>query len=68
MKNNSDIPDGWAMPDDLTNKISEVLNKKSITPEDELADALGDMARDIALIEAIRDNQFETIDISQILP
>lgn len=68
MKNNSDIPDGWAMPDDLTNKISEVLNKKSITPEDELADALGDMVRDIALIEAIRDNQFETIDISQILP
>ena len=56
MKNNSDIPDGWAMPYDLTNKISEVLNKKSITPEDELADALGDMARDIALIEAIRDN------------
>ena len=39
------------MPDDLAKKISEVLNNKSITPEDELADALGDMARDIALIE-----------------
>ena len=51
MNNNSDIPDGWSMPDDLAKKISEVLNKKSIPPEDELSDALGDMARDIALIE-----------------
>ena len=39
------------MPDDLSKKISEVLNNKPITPEDELADALGDMARDIGLIE-----------------
>ncbi len=35
----------------LDKKISEVLNNKPISPEDELADALGDMARDIALIE-----------------
>ena len=28
-----------------------MLNNKPLTPEDELADALGDMARDIALIE-----------------
>jgi hypothetical protein len=28
-----------------------VLNNKPISPEDELADALEDMARDIALIE-----------------
>jgi hypothetical protein len=28
-----------------------VLNNKPISPEDELADALDDMARDIALIE-----------------
>jgi len=40
MKNNAEIPDGWAMPDDLAKKISKVLNKKPITPEDELADAL----------------------------
>ena len=46
-----DIPDGWAMPDDLSKKISEVLNNKPISPEDELADALDDMARDITLIE-----------------
>jgi len=39
------------MPDDLAKKISEVLNKKSITPEKELQDALDEMARDIALIE-----------------
>ncbi len=39
------------MPDDLAKKISEVLNNKPISPEDELADALGDMSRDIALIE-----------------
>lgn len=43
--------DGWAIPDDLAKKISEALNNKPLTPEDELADALEDMARDIALIE-----------------
>jgi hypothetical protein len=37
-------------------KTKLVLNHKSITPEDELADALEEMARDIALIEAIQDN------------
>ena len=46
-------PDSWAMPDDLAKKVSETLNKKRITPEDELADALEEMARDIALGEAI---------------
>ena len=39
------------MPADLAMIVSETLNKKRITPEDELADALEDMARDIALIE-----------------
>ena len=39
------------MPDYMARKVSEVLNKKPISPEDELADALEDMARDIALIE-----------------
>ena len=39
------------MLDDLAKKVSEALNKKSISPEDELVDALEDMARDIALIE-----------------
>jgi hypothetical protein len=39
------------LPDVLARKVSEALNKKSITPEDELADVLDEMARDIALIE-----------------
>jgi hypothetical protein len=39
------------MPDDLAKSISEVVNKIPTTPEDELADALDEMARDIALIE-----------------
>jgi len=51
MSNNHNVPDGWAMPDALTKKVSEALNRKSITPEQELQDALDDMARDIALIE-----------------
>jgi hypothetical protein len=52
MENNKpDLPEGWAMPDDLAKKISEVLNNKPVSPEDELAYALDDMARDIALIE-----------------
>jgi hypothetical protein len=44
-------PNGWAMLDDMAKNVSEALNKKSITPEDELANALDDMAHDIALLE-----------------
>jgi hypothetical protein len=51
MSDNDPILLGRAMPDDLSKKISEALNRKSITPEDELQDAFEDMARDIALIE-----------------
>ena len=40
------------MPHDLAKKVSEVLTRKSITPEDELQDALDEMARDIPLIES----------------
>lgn len=39
------------MPDDLTKKISNVLNNKPISPEDDLAFAIDEMARDIAMIE-----------------
>ena len=45
------IPDSWSMPDDLANQVNKALNRKSITPEQELQDALDEMARDIALIE-----------------
>ena len=51
MNNNPDVPDGWGMPDDLAKKVNEVLNNQPISPEDELADALDELARDIALIE-----------------
>ena len=45
-----DLPNGWAMSDEMAKKVSEALNKKSITPEDEPQDVLDDMARDIASI------------------
>ncbi len=35
----------------MAKKVNEVLNNKPNTPEDELTDALEDMARVIALIE-----------------
>ena len=40
MDNKSEIPEGWAVPDDLAKRINEVVNKKPITPENELQDAL----------------------------
>jgi hypothetical protein len=51
MNNNAEIPNGWATQVDLAKQVSGALNRKSITPEDELADALDEIARDIALIE-----------------
>ena len=42
MNNNPDVPDGWAMPDDLAKKVSEALNKKLLSPEGELAGAAGE--------------------------
>ena len=44
------------MPDDLAKKLNEGLNKKSLRPEDELADALEEMARGIGLIEPVPAN------------
>jgi hypothetical protein len=40
------------MPEDLANQVSEELNKNTITPQDTIQDALDDIARDIAIIEA----------------
>ncbi|MCJ7695283.1 MAG: hypothetical protein MUO40_07625 [Anaerolineaceae bacterium] len=51
MSKNPIIPETWGIPDSQARKVIEALNKKSITPEDELQDALEDIARDIALIE-----------------
>ena len=38
------------MPDDLAKRISELVNKKPYGPEDDLKEAIDDLARDIALI------------------
>ncbi len=51
MNKKSDLPPGWAMPEDQAERLKESLNKKSISPEDELEKALREIARDIALIE-----------------
>ena len=56
MDNDPKIPTSWAMPDNLAKKVSETLNNKRITPEDELADALEEMARGIGLIEPVPAN------------
>ena len=47
----SKIPDTWGVPDDLAKKITEELRKKQLTREEELADVLEEMAKDIAIIE-----------------
>ena len=51
MDNKPDLPEGWAMPDDMAEKLNEALNQKPNTPEDQLQAALDEIARDIALIE-----------------
>jgi len=53
MSKKPSMPETWGIPDDQANKVREAPSKKSISPEDELADALEEMARDIALGEAI---------------
>lgn len=42
MANDAEIPDGWAMPDDMAKRISELVNKKPYGPEDELEEAIDD--------------------------
>ena len=39
------------MPDHMARKVKESINRKRITPEDELQKALDEMARAIALME-----------------
>ena len=51
MNNDSKIPEGWAMPEDVAKKINEGFSKKTLRSEDQLADTLDELARDIALIE-----------------
>jgi hypothetical protein len=51
MNDKPDLPEGWAMPDYMAKRINESINKKRITPEDELQDAFSDIANDLRLIE-----------------
>ena len=46
-----DVQDDSVMPIDLTRRISELVNKKPYALEDDLQEAIDEMARDIALIE-----------------
>jgi hypothetical protein len=48
--NNPNFPQGWSMTDDLAKKVGEELRRKSLTPEVMLQDALGEFARDMAII------------------
>ena len=51
MVNKSDLPEGWAMPDYMAKRVSDSVNKRPASPEDNLQKALEEIARDIALIE-----------------
>ena len=39
------------MPPDMAKRVNESINRKHITPEDELQDAFSDIANDLRLIE-----------------
>ena len=51
MNHKSELPPGWAMPDDQANNLLETLNKKPTSPVDVMEDALNEIAHDIALLE-----------------
>ena len=51
MDSDLDLPEGWAIPDYMARRISDLVNKKPITPQNKLRDVLDEMAPDIALIE-----------------
>jgi hypothetical protein len=51
MSKNPIIPETWGIPDNQANKVIEALSKKSIKPEDDVQNALDEIARDIAIIE-----------------
>jgi hypothetical protein len=45
MVNNADLPEGWAMPDELAKRIYELVIKKQIRPEDDPKEAINDLVR-----------------------
>lgn len=51
MNNDDYIPEGWAVPDDMASWLRKSVNKRPYAPEDELQEAIDDVARDIAILE-----------------
>ena len=51
MTDGYEIPESWGTPPDITKKLSEFMNQKQYAPEDDLQEAIDDMARDIATLE-----------------
>jgi len=51
MNEKPDLPDGWSMPDYVAKRISEPINRKPVSPEDNIQTALDEITNDIDLIE-----------------
>ena len=51
MNNDDHIPEGWAVPDDMSEWLRKSVNRKPFEPEDDLKEAIEDLARDIATLE-----------------
>ena len=49
MNNDDHVPEGWTVPDDMSEWFKKSVNRKPYAPEDDLQEALDDIARDIAL-------------------
>ena len=49
--NNNDIPEGWAGSDNMAEWLRKSVNLKPYAPEDDLQEAIDDIARDIAILE-----------------
>ncbi len=61
MDNDFDLPLGWSMPPEMAKKLSETVNKKSITPFDGLKDMLEQTANDLAVVEPDPENWSEWV-------
>ena len=51
MNNGDHVPEGWAVPDDMSEWLKKSVNRKPYAPEDDLQDAIDDIAQDIAILE-----------------
>ena len=51
-----DLPPGWSMPPEMARKLSETVNKKGMTPFDDLKDMLEQTANDLAMVEPNPEN------------